>query len=62
MTEHLTSKPTVQGYADYPNTERNKYCTECGAKITIGSNYNKEYGHFPSCEYKFKPDQDPRGD
>jgi len=59
--EHLTDESTVQGYATYPDTPRNKYCRDCGAKITLGQTGN-EYGHFPRCEHKHCPNGDPRGD
>jgi len=58
--EHLTDQAT--GYRDdYPVNDRNKYCTECGAKITLGQTGN-EYGHFPNCEHKHRGSTDPRGD
>lgn len=58
---HLTDESTVQGYAIYPESDRNKYCTECGAKVTLGVHGN-EYGHFPKCPHKHRGSTDPRGD
>lgn len=58
---HLTDESTVQGYQTYPESDRNKYCTECGAKVTV-SQHGDEYGHFPDCPHKHCPNGDPRGD